>query len=166
MAPKWGPHVPWALITIWLTHVVYLQYSWLTSTTQPLALVFHPHVNPCSFRFQVRVLGVSTSPLNRKSFCLASGIYFTTLTTCFSFSDTTGTLPGLLCLRTFISLKNNRGVMNYSNCWWNESGTGRGRERRERKANKDEEQIEWVTVGLTAASHNGAVENQCIKVQI
>lgn len=32
------------------------------------------------------------------------GAYLTTVTTCFSFSVNNGTLSGLLCLRTFISL--------------------------------------------------------------
>lgn len=35
--------------------------------------------------------------------------YSTTATMCFSFSDTTGTLPGLLCLRTFLSLEKQQG---------------------------------------------------------
>lgn len=35
----------------------------------------------------------------------SGGSYSTTATMCFSFSDTTGTLPGLLCLRTFVSLE-------------------------------------------------------------
>lgn len=79
--------------------------------------------------------------------------YFTTVTTCFSFSDTTGTDPGLLCLRTFLSLENkNRGwAMNDSICWWEYSGWIE-RRGRERSANRKEEETEYETVDLTPTS--------------
>lgn len=42
-----------------------------------------------------------------------NSIYLTTATTCFSFSDTTGTVPGLLCLRTFLSLQNKNKIRHW-----------------------------------------------------
>lgn len=101
------------------------------------------------------VLG-STSSLNCQplwSSVLSSGsVYLTTVTTCFSFSDTTGTAPGLLCLRTFLSLedKRRRGV-NDSICRREHAGKN-GKRRDESSANRKEEETEYETIDLTPTS--------------
>lgn len=102
------------------------------------------------------VLLGSTSSLDgcpSGSSVLSSGsVYLTTVTTCFSFSDTTGTAPGLLCLRTFLSLEDKRGRgVNDSICRGEYAGKN-GKEREESSANRNEEETEYETIDLTPTS--------------
>lgn len=91
---------------------------------------------PCGWDLGLHPISWWQPPLS--SILFSCSIYLTTDTTCFSFSDTTGTVPGLLCLRTFLSLEKQKK----SRDWVRSAGEniqegikrrGRGRDQRAEK---------------------------------
>lgn len=147
----------------WLDLCVFTVHVLVFQTMQNWSLA-PPMTDIQAFSFHCSVTAVWTCPMRVWSWApphlstaaplpyalLSGSVYLTTVTTCFSFSDTTGTVPGLLCLRTFLSLENKRErAVSDSICWWEYSGREGGRER---SANRKEEDTEYETVDLTPTS--------------